>query len=265
MSRMITRLDNRMGIVLIIFLFWGLFWGLNGGDKFFNGQLVANTESWSAKGVLVDAEGDIAYTVHPMETPGLYGVNRDAKMVNFFKNIYLPHELALASLYGIAVLELLLGAVFLVLFVWSMLPVDRRPQLSLLISGTVQSLAFKATFLIFVLFVIGDNLFGERNELWEHGTFIILCLVTYDFWRRSVPQFDDSEQTGSSPSMEGPGYLNGHGEAFHQDHDRTASQLTHPGRIGFLAWTAGGFMAVFETINYNRGLPGMNKRTVGLL
>ena len=39
--------------------------------------------------------------------------------------------------------------------------------------------------LIFVLFAIGDNLFGERTELWEHGTFLVLCLITYELWQRA--------------------------------------------------------------------------------
>ena len=128
MTKLISGLDNKIGFVLIIFLFWGLFWILNGGDKFFNGELAPMTESWSAKEVLVDSEGNIAYTIHPMETSGLYGVNRDAKMINYFKNINLPHELAVVSLYGIAVSELLLGIVFLALFAWSLLPADHRPQ-----------------------------------------------------------------------------------------------------------------------------------------
>ena len=45
--------------------------------------------------------------------------------------------------------------------------------------------------LIFVLFAIGDNLFGERIELWEHGTLQVLCLVIYELWWRADPYLSE--------------------------------------------------------------------------
>ncbi len=114
--------DKKINLIVILFLFWGLFWLLNGGDKFFNGEFVANVSLWSTKGVLVDQNGDITYRLHSMETVGLFGVNRDAKMINYFDQIYLPEEFALASLYGIAVFEILLGLTFLALLFWCLLP-----------------------------------------------------------------------------------------------------------------------------------------------
>ena len=50
-------IDGRVNVIAIVFLFWAVFWGLNGGDKFFNGEYVANLDDWSVKGVLVDSEG----------------------------------------------------------------------------------------------------------------------------------------------------------------------------------------------------------------
>ena len=147
------------------FLFWTFFWVLNGSDKFFNGEYVANLEDWSAKGVLVDSDGRTTHTLHPMETVGPFGVNRDAQMVGFFQRIYLPEVVALASLYGIAVLELSLGLAFLILLVWSFLPEERNQKAGLLADRTFHRIAFKGSMLIFVLFAIGDNLFGERTEL----------------------------------------------------------------------------------------------------
>ena len=38
---------------------------------------------------------------------------------------------------------------------------------------------------MFVTFSVGDIMFGDRAELWEHGTFIVMCLVTYDLWFRT--------------------------------------------------------------------------------
>ncbi len=40
-------------------------------------------------------------------------------------------------------------------------------------------LALKTGIFLFTVFSIGDILFGDRAELWEHGTFMILTLITY--------------------------------------------------------------------------------------
>lgn len=185
MRQLVYRIDGRVNLVVILLLFWAAFWGLNGGDKFFNGRSVANAEGWSASGVLVDANGDLAYRLHPMEPRGWYGVNRNAKMINYFQRLSLPKDSALACLYGFAVLELLLGVMFLAVFVWSMLPDDRQARLPLFADRTVHRLAFKGSILVFLAFSVGDILFGDRAELWEHGTFIVLCLITYDMWYRT--------------------------------------------------------------------------------
>ena len=79
-----------------LYLFWAVSRGLNGGDKFFNVQYMPQTAPWSTKGVVVDANsGEIVYRLHGMETMGLYGVNRDSKTVNYFKQIHLPAGVAL--------------------------------------------------------------------------------------------------------------------------------------------------------------------------
>ena len=185
MKKLIYGLDEKVNLIVILFLFWSLFWVLNGGDKFLNGKFVANTESWSTKGVLVDKNGEIAYTLHPMEFLGWFGVNRDSKMINYFKGLYLPKEVALFSLYGMAVFELVLGALFFALFVWSLMPREKRRSMEMFANRTIHRLAFKGSVAVFVIFSTGDILFGDRIELWEHGTFIILCLITYDMWYRA--------------------------------------------------------------------------------
>ena len=184
--------EGKVSLTAVIFLFWALFWVLNGGDKFFNGEYGPNLEGWSSKGVLVDSKGEVTHTLHPMETVGLFGVNRNAKMVGFYQRIHLPREVALISLYGVAVLELVMGLAFLVLLAWNFLPEAAKDRVELLEDRTFHHLAFKGSLLIFVLFIIGDNLFGERMELWEHSTFLVLCLVTYMLWKRA-----DSDQIGS--------------------------------------------------------------------
>ena len=47
------------------------------------------------KGLLwTQTSGEIVYRLHGMETMGLYGVNRDSKTVNYFKQIHLPAGVA---------------------------------------------------------------------------------------------------------------------------------------------------------------------------
>ncbi len=201
-KNLVHLIDGRMNLIIILFLFWALFWILNGGDKFFNGEFVPNVEDWSAKSVLIDPDGTITHTLHPTETVGLFGVNRNKKMINFFKRIHLPRELALGSLYGIAVLELLLGVTFLALFIWGLLPEDQQQKAELFADRTIHRLAFKGSIVVFVIFCTGDILFGERMELWEHGTFIVMTLVTYDMWYRTDRFFIEQRRESGVPSSQ---------------------------------------------------------------
>ncbi len=160
MKKTVYWIDERVNLVVILFLFWASYWVLNGGDKFFE-----------------------FFTMHPT---GWYGANRDVQIIDYFQRLYLPKELALISLYSIGVLELLLGLTFLALFIWSILPEKMRENKEgLFADRTIHRLAFKGSILVFIMFSIGDILFGDRDELWKHGTFIILCLYTYDVWYRS--------------------------------------------------------------------------------
>ena len=84
-------------------------------DKYFNGSIEPNINSYAIKFVAVadDGEDSIKYNLYPMEPSGWFGVNRDAKMIGYFKRLNLPEELAIVSLYFIASLEILLGLSFL--------------------------------------------------------------------------------------------------------------------------------------------------------
>ena len=88
-------------------------------------------------------------------------------MVHYFSRLGLPEELALGLLYGIAVIEVAIGVAFFVLMAKRTVP------------GFVQRLTFKMSMIVFLMFSVGDILFGDRQELWEHGTFMILALVTF--------------------------------------------------------------------------------------
>ena len=102
-----------------------------------------------------------------------------------------------------AVVELVLGITFLALFVWSLVPVEMQTRPQLFADRTVHRLAFKGSVLVFVIFSTGDILFGDRTELWEHGTFIVLCLLTYFLWFR-VDLFVFEGLGGKTPSDRSP-------------------------------------------------------------
>jgi len=153
----LNRLNALLSIKRLLYLFWGCFWLLNGLDKFFNGYLI------NGKNV------------------GWFGVYRDPKMIAYFERLFLPPEMALTFLYCIGIFETILGTIFLIALFFPMLPKSTR------------HLAFKASFLIFVMFSVGDILFGDRAELWEHGTFMILTISTFRLYLNQTLQQHDSE------------------------------------------------------------------------
>ncbi|MBW3572267.1 MAG: hypothetical protein KY467_14290 [Gemmatimonadetes bacterium] len=145
-----VAVEDNLRLDLILYAFWAVFWLLNGLDKFFNG-----TQEVGPFGP---------------RTVGWFGVNRDEKFIDYFSRLYLPEEMALAALYTFAVVEIVVGAVFLVMLL--------RPR----VDTMVHRLAFKMNMLLFFAFSVGDILFGDRQELWEHGTFMILTLMTYQLY-----------------------------------------------------------------------------------
>jgi hypothetical protein len=186
MKGLLVQLDRRTKLMYILLLFWGLFWILNGGDKRFNGSNEPNAESWSKTAVLVDDRGEITASIHPVNPQGLYGVNRNQKMIEYFDRIHLPSWVALGSLYGIGLLETAVGTLFLVLLAFSVRPRVPGGGLGQLFEDrTLHRLAFKTGVFIFLLFSVADILFGDRTELWEHGTFMVLTILTYDMWYRT--------------------------------------------------------------------------------
>ncbi|PZD94134.1 hypothetical protein DNH61_19465 [Paenibacillus sambharensis] len=96
-----------------------------------------------------------------------YGVTRDEKFANYFATLNLPGYISAICLYAISVIEILLAIAFVVLAVKSAS------------NKSLQSLAFKISMLIFFVFSAGDILFGDRAELWEHGTFLILVMTSF--------------------------------------------------------------------------------------
>jgi hypothetical protein len=96
--------------------------------------------------------------------PGFFGVTRDAAFVEYFGRLNLPPALALTSLYACGISEILLGLCFAAALVLG--------------APVLINLCFKGSMVIFITFSTADVLFGDRAELWEHGTFLLLVLAS---------------------------------------------------------------------------------------
>lgn len=176
MRRWLQLSESRISMLVILLAFWATFWGLNGFDKFFNGTSAPNTAVTS--GVVLDKDGGVLYRIHPPQPVGWYGVTRDPKFIAYFKTLHLPKEVAVAVLYTIGVVQILLCAVFIGLLACALVPRPTRlPD-----EHMVGRLAFKASVTVFWVFVVGDILFGDRMEVWEHGTYLILTFVSWQAW-----------------------------------------------------------------------------------
>ncbi len=205
MKRIIYLIDNKINLITILFLFWTLFWGLNGFDKFFNGTSQLIKERWASQGFLVDKDKKVVYSIQPSEKIGWYGVNRDAKFINYFRTLNLPPAVATFTLYFFAILEIILAFLFFWLFIRQFLDhkdEETDSKISLIEDRTIHRLIFKASIGIFIAFIAGDILFGDRAEVWEHGTFLAMTLVTYDLWYRTDQFFIELRKQKSTDDEE---------------------------------------------------------------
>lgn len=188
MKKLIYLLDSKINLITILFLFWALFWGLNGFDKFFNGKSQVIYERWASNGYLVEKDTEnVVYSIQPSEKVGWYGVSRDAKFASYFKTLDLPPIIASVTLYFFAILEIILAFLFFWLFL-KQFTRDKdfeKGKVTLFSDRTVHRLIFKLSIWIFIAFLTGDILFGDRIEVWEHGTYLLMTIVTYDLWYRT--------------------------------------------------------------------------------
>jgi len=179
---MLSKINNFISGITVIIIFWGLFWLLNGLDKFYNGVNSPNLESFSTSSVLVSPNdrNTVLYELHPTEPIGWFGVNRDAKMIGYFNRLGLSSDIAIFSLYFIACIEILVGLGFL----YDIITKERKYALV--------RFMFKISMVIFFGFSIFDILCGDRTELWEHGTFLLLATIHYIYILFAVPgkEFD---------------------------------------------------------------------------
>jgi len=171
----IKYLNYKISFYKILMVFWGLFWLLNGMDKFFNGTFVPNPNSYATQSIAYNLDGQEVYKIQPVEPHGWFGVNRDAKMVGYFKRLQLPRWMALTGLYTIGTIETVLGLSLLLALLFGKIHSHwNRLNLKMIIG-------------IFFLFSIFDILFGDRMELWEHGTFLILATIHYIYFLFAIP------------------------------------------------------------------------------
>jgi len=206
MKRIIYLIDNKINLITILFLFWTFFWALNGFDKFFNGSSQLIKERWASQGVLVDKDKNVVYSIQPSEKIGWYGVSRDAKFANYFRTLNLPQMVATVTLYFFAILEIIIAALFFWLFVRQFFDYKDEAaegKKSLIDDRTVHRLIFKASIWIFIAFITGDILFGDRIEVWEHGTYLAMTLVTYDLWYRTDQFFIELKKQKLSSGDDG--------------------------------------------------------------
>jgi len=209
MKSLVYLFDQRLNLITLLLLFWAIFWGLNGFDKFFNGKSDLTTEGWSTKGRVMDSQGKVVYKIHPYLPNGWYGINYDNKVASYFKTLHVSRNAALGMLYTFAVFEILTGFLFLVLFIWQLLPETREDKKNMFSDRTLHRIAFKASVGMFVILSIAYQLFGDRARLWETGTFLAMTLIAYDMWYRTdrflldlrkkrLAGIDDDDDTNSS-------------------------------------------------------------------
>ena len=185
MKTLIYIFDQRLNLITLLLLFWALFWSLDGFDKFLDGEPEILFEKWASKGSVVDADNNVVYTIQPLNPVGWFGVNYQDQMASYFKSIHVSRDAAIGLTYTFAVFEILLGFLFLILFLWQLLPENREDKKNMFSDRTLHRLAYKASVILFLVLSIAYQLFGDRTRLWEVGTYMLMTLIAYDLWYRT--------------------------------------------------------------------------------
>ena len=119
-------------------------------------------------------------------------------------------EIPLSDLtYAFAVLEIITGLMFLILFIWQVMPESREDKKNMFSDRTLHRLAYKMSVILFVILSVSFLIFGDRNRLWEVGTYMLMTLITYDMWyrtdrfmfdlrRKRLAGIDDDDDTNSA-------------------------------------------------------------------
>lgn len=188
MKQFIRRFANRFfKIETIVIIYFFVFWTLNGIEKFFHPKhppgytCVVEVEDYDGwKGVWT------VFTSGRKVLSGGIGINRECQFTRYYQKLGWSESLVKPTLYFAGFTEITLGMLFLYLF-WRELFSEQR------VCHESYTLAFIGSFLVFLGLSALDILVGDRTELWEHGSYISLILVSYrlyfdDRFRKPVPQ-----------------------------------------------------------------------------
>ena len=208
MKSLVYLFDHRLNLITLLLLFWALFWGLNGLDKFFDGTPEINYAGWASKGSVVDANNKVVYTIQPPNPVGWFGINYEDQTASYFKAIHVSRSVAITLLHIYAILEILLGLLFLILFIWQIMPEHREDKKNFFTDRTLHRIAYKGSVIMFVILAVAYMLFGDRARLWETGTYLTMTLIAYDMWYRTdrfmlelrqkrIAGIDDDDDTNS--------------------------------------------------------------------
>lgn len=199
MIKWIIEADRRCSIVIMLYLFFALFWLGNGFDKFFNGDFRHDTNPNVAKFVVLDpATDEVIGRVQKFRVHGFFGSNRDQAFKEYFNQLGLSFETSQVFLYGISIVEIILGFTFLYIFLRSIFQWNHLyDKATLFGTRTLHRLSFKISTFLFIGFVTFDILVGDRVEHWEHSAFFTLMLISYYLFiqQHKIEREEDREIT----------------------------------------------------------------------
>ncbi len=144
---MIRVVNNNLCISNLLVLYWSLYWLMNGLDKFFN-QKDLGLFFW-------------------------YGKDRTSQFSNYFMNTKISTAWVDVVLLFTGFWEVLIFLCFFIFAIRKIMSSDF--YIEWLKFGMILSA------LTFIGFSVFDIVFGDRAELLEHGTFLILIAVSYQF------------------------------------------------------------------------------------
>jgi hypothetical protein len=227
MIKTIVSIDKKCSMVVILYLFFSIFFLGNGIEKYVNGEMIADSDPNIAKYALRHVDtGEIVYRAFSYRIHDGYGSNRNAKFRAYFDQSGLSYETSQFFLYLISVIEIILGLVFLYLFIRSLSSKDQYNRTTLFGTRTLHRLAFKAGTLMFVAFLIADLYWGDRWEVFEHSLYFLFMLYTYSLFLQS-DRIQKVEAEQIKKGWEGERNRRKERDPNYKGVDRRGSQIDH--------------------------------------
>lgn len=138
-----AKIEDRV-IQFGIVVFWALFWLFNVIDKFIGEPIFL----WVGK-------------------------NRFVQFENYFSSIGIESSIAVSGFLIFVTIAEIIALVLVGAALWHLIRKNEQKAHSFFFWGTFAGLA------IFSFFAIGDQIFGDRVELWEHATFWMALIVSW--------------------------------------------------------------------------------------